>query len=143
MSYGAFVQACIDERRAAVLRGHSWEASAIKFASDHLPDFPEHRVLEVLRVLRWPDRRVSVDQALRAVRRVTSPAELRAWSDEMDSWQPIGREALRAKWVAVAAEVFPDEPEDLVLMAVSALHCRGVEPTVATVRAELSLEEAA
>lgn len=93
MSYGAFVQACIDERRDAALRGNSWERAAVKFASDHLPDFPERRVFETLRALRWPDRPVSVDVALREVRRRTSPAELRAWSDLMDSWQPVPKGA--------------------------------------------------
>lgn len=88
MSYGAFVQACIDERRDQALHGRSWEVGALKFASDHLPDFPESRVLEALRVLRWPDRAVTVAQALAEVRRRTSPEELRAWSEEMDSWQP-------------------------------------------------------
>lgn len=88
MSYGAFVQACIDERRDAALRGHSWNDSAERYASCHLPDFPEHRVLEVLAELRWPARSVSVSEVLRAVKARVTPAEMRAWSEEMDSWQP-------------------------------------------------------
>lgn len=88
MSYGAFVQACIDERRRAALRGQTWEYGAAKFASDHLPDYPELRVFEALRALRWPDRPVTVSEALRWLRQNVTPEELRAWSAEMDGWQP-------------------------------------------------------
>jgi hypothetical protein len=89
MSYGAYVQACIDERRDAALHGHSWEDGAERYASLHFPDFPEHRVLEVLAELHWPARSVSVSEVLRAVKVRVTPAEMRAWSEEMDSWQPV------------------------------------------------------
>lgn len=88
MSYGAFVQACVDERRGETLRGYSWEASASKYANDHLPDYPEDRVLETLRDLRWPDRPVSFGEIYAAVKRRVSPEEVRAWRIEMDGWQP-------------------------------------------------------
>jgi hypothetical protein len=88
VSYGAFVQACIEERRALVLRGRPWEDGAARYASEHLPDFPESRVVEVLGELRWPDRRVSLGEVLTAVRGRVSAGELAAWEAEMDSWQP-------------------------------------------------------
>lgn len=91
MSYGAFVQACIDERRDAALRGHSWQDSAERYASEHLPDFPEQHVLKVLDEMRWPERPVSLSEVIRAVKARVTPAEMRAWSEEMDSWQPNWR----------------------------------------------------
>jgi hypothetical protein len=76
VSYGAYVQACIDERRSSVLGSRSWEFGAVKYANDNFADFPEEKVVEVLCALRWPDRPVTVSEVLCALRCAGRPPHL-------------------------------------------------------------------
>lgn len=88
VSYGAYVQACIDERRRAVLGNASWEYGAVKYANDNFSDYPEHRVVEVLRDMRWPDRPVTVSEVQRQLKERVTVEERRAWLRDLDVEAP-------------------------------------------------------
>lgn len=85
MSYGRFVQLCIDERRHLSQAGRSWDFAATKFANDNFGDFPEHRVIEALRKLRWPDRPVSVGEVNRWLRSNVGKSERRRWIEDLEA----------------------------------------------------------
>ena len=83
MSYGAYVQACIDQRTAALSGRTDQEFARVKRASDDFGDFPEPVVLEVLRELRYPQRPVSFSEIRKELKRRVSSAEKRAWLTEV------------------------------------------------------------
>lgn len=84
MSYRAFVQACIDERRHKTIGTADWNYAAVKYANDNFPDYPETTVVAVLRDMRWPDRPVSVSEVYRELKRRVSPAARRDWLESLD-----------------------------------------------------------
>jgi hypothetical protein len=79
VSYGAYVQACIDERRRRAIGRQPWDYAAVKYASDNFPDYPEARVVEVLVDLRWPDRPVTVGEVHKQLKQRVTAQEKRAW----------------------------------------------------------------
>lgn len=83
MSYGAYVQACIDERRHKTIGRADWDYAAVKYANDNFPDYPEHIVISVLRAMRWPDRPVGVREVLPRLNQRVTPAQRRRWLEEL------------------------------------------------------------
>lgn len=79
VSYGAYVQACIDERRRKTIGNATWDYAAVKYANDNFSDFPEEKVITVLREMRWPDRPVTVGEVLKQLRLVVTTEEQNAW----------------------------------------------------------------
>lgn len=84
VSYGAYVQACIDERRQQVMGNATWDYAAVKYANDNFPDYPEPSVVVLLAELKWPDRPVSVGEVSKALKERVTPAERRAWAEHLD-----------------------------------------------------------
>lgn len=82
MSYGAYVQACIDERRWRTIGTADWDYAAMKYASDNFSDYPESRVIQALRDLRWPDRPVRVGEVHTRLDAVVSAEEKREWLED-------------------------------------------------------------
>ena len=79
MSYGAYVQACIDERTAALSGRTDQDFARVKRANDDFGDWPEHVVLDVMAELRYPQRPVSFSEIRNVLKLRVSPAEKRAW----------------------------------------------------------------
>jgi len=82
VSYGAYVQACLDERRRKTIGRADWDYAAVKYANDNFADYPEERVVEVLREMRWPDRPVTVGEVHKVLKARVSPSERERWLKE-------------------------------------------------------------
>lgn len=79
MSYGAYVQACIDERVKAHSGRTDQDFARVKRANDDFGDWPEDVVLEVLAEFRYPQRPVTFSEVRNALKQRVSPEEKRAW----------------------------------------------------------------
>ena len=102
MSYGAFVQACIDERRSR---------ESLRFF-DQLADYPEHHVTAALDALGRPGRRVGLGEVYAEVRRRVSPGERRAWLAQLEAEEL--RELVRGAGMSERPDLALSVPAELV-----------------------------
>ena len=82
VSYGAYVQACIDERTAALSGRTDQDFARVKRANDDFPDYPEQVVLDALRELQYPQRPVTFSEVRAVLKQRVSSAEKRAYLTE-------------------------------------------------------------